>query len=161
MRRRYDKNIQVLLPAALLVCHMAFFASGCQQHKSKENQIKECADSFAVYYYNWHFEKAARFCTEESDKWLRFAASNVLEGDIDSLRNKLEDATVETGDITFLDDTTANVKVKVSNFLDFDSLGCAAHKVDHAQVKLKMALHKGQWLVRMEDLPQSEKRSRD
>lgn len=161
MRRKYYKNIRYILPVTLVAGYMAFLASGCQQHRSDEDQIKECADSFAVHYYNWHFVKAAHFCTDESRIWLRFAASNVQESDIDSLRTKRQDATVETGDITFLDDTTATIKVKISNFLDFDSLGCAAHRVGSARIELKMARHKNQWLVRMEDLPQSERQSHD
>lgn len=60
----------------------------CQPHKGSEEQLKADIDSFATYYYNWHFEKAARFCTPESKVWLRYAASNVHQADIELLKAK-------------------------------------------------------------------------
>ena len=56
---------------------MMMAGSSCKHELSEEEQLRTDADSFAVNYYNWHFEKALRYCTPESEKWLRFTASNV------------------------------------------------------------------------------------
>lgn len=50
---------------------MMMAGSSCKHELSEEEQLRMDADSFAVNYYNWHFEKALRFCTPESEKWLR------------------------------------------------------------------------------------------
>mgnify|MGYP007000016486 CR=1 FL=1 len=61
-------------------------------------------DSFANNYFNWHFPKAVKYCTQESERWLRYAASNVNETDVELLRQKPEDASIEITDIDFGDD---------------------------------------------------------
>ena len=56
------KHLYPILPT--MVCGSLFvFLSlmSCQPHKGSEEQLKADIDSFATYYYNWHFEKAARF----------------------------------------------------------------------------------------------------
>ena len=123
-------------------------------HEGSEKQLKEDIDSFATYYYNWHFEQAVKYCTPESEKWLRFAASNVHPADIDLLHAKKEDATIEIQDIDFLDDeVSANVNITVSNFLQMDTIGTEAHHVSQATFQLPMTIHNGKWKVKLEQLP--------
>lgn len=127
---------------------------GCQPHEGSEEQLKEDVDSFATYYYNWHFEKALRYCTPESEKWLRYAASNVHQADIDLLHAKKEDASIEIEDIDFLDDeVSANVSVTVSNFLQMDTIGTEAHHVSQATFQLPMVMHNGKWKIKLASLP--------
>lgn len=128
--------------------------AGCQPHEGSESQLKEDIDSFATYYYNWHFEKATRYCTPASEKWLRYAASNVHSADVDLLHAKQKDASIEIDDIDFLDDeVNANVKVNVSNFLQMDTIGKAAHLVKEASFQIPMTIHEGKWKVDLERLP--------
>ena len=138
-----------------LICSCAFLAlaaMSCQPHEGSEKQLKEDIDSFATYYYNWHFEQAVKYCTPESEKWLRFAASNVHPADI--LHAKKEDATIEIQDIDFLDDeVSANVNITVSNFLQMDTIGTEAHHVSQATFQLPMTIHNGKWKVKLEQLP--------
>lgn len=120
------------------------------------------ADSFAVNYYNWHFEKALRFCTPESEKWLRFAASNVHQADVDSLRAKNEDAQIELGDIEWQDnDSLATIEIKVSDFLQMDTIGKVARLTEKANFCLSMVRRNGRWMVRMGSPLRSETQSRD
>ena len=66
------KHLYPILPTMICGSLFGFFAlMSCQPHKGSEEQLKADIDSFATYYYNWHFEKAARFCTPESKVWLR------------------------------------------------------------------------------------------
>ena len=136
--------------------------SACHHHEGSEDQLEEYADSFATQYYNWHFEKALKYCTPESEMWLRYAASNVHQADIDSLRAKDEDATIEHGDIHYNDnDTTAIIDITAKNFLQMDSIGQVAHLVDEATFSIPMVLRHGKWMVKMGSLPRSEKQSHD
>ena len=76
-----------------------FSLSGCEPHEGSEDQLKADVDSFANNYFNWHFPKAVKYCTQESERWLRYAASNVNETDVELLRQKPEDASIEITDI--------------------------------------------------------------
>ena len=148
-----NNTIKLLGGSAIL----ALASVGCQPHEGSEKQLKEDIDSFATYYYNWHFEKALKYCTPESEKWLRFAASNVHQADIDLLHTKNEDATIEIGDIDFLDDeVSANVQITVSNFLQMDTIGTEAHHVSQATFLLPMVIQGGKWKVKLDQLPSHE-----
>ena len=54
-----------------------FSLSGCEPHEGSEDQLKADADSFANNYFNWHLPKAVKYCTQESERRLLYAASNV------------------------------------------------------------------------------------
>lgn len=140
------------------MCPGLFCLGGCQPHEGSESQLKEDVDSFATYYYNWHFEKAAKYCTPESETWLRYASSNVHQADIDLLHGKHEDAIVEIHDIDFGDDeVSATANLEVTDFYQMDSIGKPAHLVRKARFKLPMAIHEGKWKVVLRQLPQKEK----
>ena len=130
---------------------------GCQSHEGSESQLREDVDSFATYYYNWHFQKAAPYCTPESEIWMKYAASNVHQADIDLLHAKSQDAQVEIGDVDFMDDeVSATVNLTVTNFLQMDTIGQEAHAIKKATFQLPMALHNGKWKVALKELPQAD-----
>ena len=161
MRTRRN-NLRYILWMVLTMIAIITTSSSCKQEPGSEEQLLEDADSFAVNFYNWHFEQALRYCTPESGKWLRYAASNVHEADVELLRNKAEDATVEINDIDFGDDeVSAIADITVRNFLQMDSIGEEAHLVEEADFLLPMCMENGVWKVRMASLPQSGKRNHD
>ena len=128
--------------------------TGCQPHEGSEEQLRADVDSFATYYYNWHFPKAIKYCTPQSERWLRYAASNVHEADVELLRGKAEDASVEIKDVDFGDDeVSATVSITVSQFLQMDTIGKAAHLIEQADFQLPMEIHNGKWKVNLEKLP--------
>lgn len=145
------------LPATLLASSALLGVTACM-HKGSESQLKENVDSFAVHYYNWHFEKAAAYCTPESEKWLKFAATNVRPADIDSLRAKTADAEVGVDNVDFDDnDSTALAIVHVKNFLQMDSIGQAALPHKEATFRIPVVIRGEKWLVNLESLPRAEK----
>jgi len=128
--------------------------TGSQPHEGSKDQLKADVDSFATFYYNWHFPKSMKYCTPESERWLRYAASNVHEGDIKQLHEKTEDATVEITDVDFGDDeVSAVITLTVSNFLQMDTIGQEAHLIPQAEFQLPMELHGDKWKVKLEQLP--------
>ena len=150
----YQKSLQHLLIWGGLAAVSSQVLCGCQPHEGSESQLKEDVDSFAIYYYNWHFEKAAKYCTDSSEIWLRYAASNVHPADIELLHIKQADATIEIKDIDFGDDeVSANVELDVTNFLQMDTIGREAHTIPTGTFKIPMVMEGGKWKVSLKSLP--------
>ncbi len=148
---KFAKRLPLWTVAGLAVL---MTAGGCQPHEGSESQLKEDVDSFATYYYNWHFRQAAKFCTSESEVWLRYASSNVHQADLDLLHQKQEDAVAEVQDVEFGDDEiSAKVYLKVSNYYRMDTIGTEAHLVKEADVTLPMVMQEGRWKVLLNQLP--------
>ena len=156
------KHIIAMGMAVVAITTSLYTLTGCQAHEGSEDQLKNNLDSFATYYYNWQFPKAIKFCTASSEPWLKYAASNVHEADVELLRNKEADATVEINDIDFSDDgANATVSITVYNFLQMDTIGQEAHLVEEADFHLPMRIENGVWKIRMVNLPRSERRNHD
>lgn len=157
MNKRFGKYIGTWI---VMMGSISSTLSGCQPHEGSEKQLLEDIDSFATYYYNWHFEKALKYCTTESEQWLRYAASNVHPADIDLLHAKQEDATVSIKDVDYHDDeVSASVNLQVDNFLQMDTIGKAAHPVGTGSFVIQMRMHGGKWKVDLdkEGLPKLRK----
>ncbi len=152
-----------LLMVVVVVAFAAFFISQCSfSHEGEEKQLKEDVDSFATYYYNWKFPDAARYCTPESRIWLRFASTNVHQADVDILKQQKEGASHTITDVDYLpNDTAATVTIEVRNYLRMDTIGKEGRIIPEATFKLPVVYRNKRWLVRMEDLPRSEKKNRD
>ena len=147
------KSITGMLAFAICMAAGLVVTTSCQSQEGSEDQLKTYADSFAIRYYNWQFPDAAKYCTPTSEQWLRYAASNVHESDVELLRQKDEDATVEIKHVDFDNDTSAHVTLSVSNFLQMDSIGQEAHLVPGCEVQLAMEMHEGKWKVNLDRLP--------
>lgn len=136
--------------------------TSCENHADgSERQMMLALDSFAVSYYNWQYHRALRFCTSESEPWLKFAASQVTQEDIELLHQEAM-ATYEVQSIDYADDTTAYANITVFNFLQPDSIGRQPHHIDKADFWLRMTLPaaEGKWKVDLTQLPRSEKNKR-
>lgn len=148
------KSILIQGLAVAVIATAAYSFMGCQPHEGSEDQLKADVDSFATLYFNWHFPKAIKYCTPESEKWLRYAASNVHEADVEALREKPDDAAIEIQGINFGDDeVTATVNISVTHFLQMDTIGKVAHLIDQASFQVPMEIHEGKWKVKLEALP--------
>ena len=146
----------------LLMAFLCLALSGCQEAEtSPEERATALAADFADAYFNYDFKKARRMATPESEKWLRFAASNVTQEDVDLLNAQEEDATVLAEAYERTSDSTVVVTVSVRNFLSKDSLGSVGMMTDEAEFRLTTVQRGGDFLVRMEGLPRSGRQSRD
>lgn len=138
---------------AFIVCFfMLPFATSCN-HEGSEDQLNVTIDSFSTSYFNWHFKEALPYVTYDSHKWLRYAASQVHQADIDILRNQEQGATYEIGDIEFVDDSVAYVLVNVNNFLSIDTIGTEGHIVEQATFRLKAIYDNNNWKIKLNCLP--------
>ncbi len=145
----------ILRCAATLVFLVTVGSCG---NRTNDEQAAACADSFAVNYFNWNFNGAARFCTPESVRWLQFAASQVTQADIDTLRAKAHGADVEVADVAMSDDEScADIRVTVTDFMVPAAIGQGAEATAKQTFKLMAVRIGDDWKIRMEDLPRSER----
>lgn len=143
----------------LLALPMLMACSGSKD--GSEEQLKEVADSFSVGYFNYDLQKAKRFSTDDSEKWLQYIASNIQQEDVDILRQQELPATVQVGEVSYTGDSSAIVDITVEHFLKLDSMGKAGQMTDEAAFRLNAHIHNGRWYIRMEGPLRSEKRSHD
>ena len=142
--------------AALFVCSLLFLATGCGCGNADRDDAEATALAFANAYFNYNFDEAAKFCTQDSRRWLSFAASNVYGADLEVLRNMDTGATVDVAEMDFPDgDSTAVVTVEVSGFMQRDTIGKAGRVVEEGVFTLSLVRRDGQWKVRMAGLPRN------
>ena len=144
--------------AALLVCPLLLLATGFGCGNADRDNAEATALAFANAYFNYNFDEAAKFCTQDSRRWLAFAASNVYGADIEVLRNMDAGATADVAGMDFPDgDSTAVATVEVANFMQRDTIGRAGRVVDEGVFTLSLVRRDGGWKVRMADLPRNER----
>ncbi len=138
---------------------LSLFLIACNGiHTNDEERLKDNVDSFATAYFNWQYKAALPFCTQESEQWLRYAASNVHQEDVDILRAQDEGASHEINEIVYnKDDSTAYARITVRNFLQMDTIGTAGHIVKEAQIRIPLVVRNKKWLVKMEAPLQNER----
>lgn len=140
---------------------VAALLGSCGGNKNDE-QLRMSLDSFACHYFNWQFREAIPYVTPSSERWLRYAASQVRETEVEKLRNMDRPAEFEVDKIEYHDgDSTAWATLTVRHLLLMDSIGTDAHLADEAVYNVELVKAGGKWLVRMANLPRSGTKSRD
>ena len=124
------------------------------------SDAEDVANAFAESYFNLRYKNSLKYCTKESEQWISFAASQINEDDIKSLRGLEEEASVEVENVSG-DDAKCHAKVIVSNYFEADTIGKTGHIVDEGVFDITLVKEGNTWKVRMEGLPRSEKQSRD
>ena len=126
-----------------------------------EEAALEAAQDFANAYFNYDYAKACKYATPESEKWLRFAASNITQADIDFINAQEENASVSVTATDKRNDSTTVVAIEVNYFADRDSIGHVVSMTDEATFLLTVVNRNGKALVRMEGPLRSERQSHD
>lgn len=148
-------EIRKTLLSPLLACCAALAllmgSSACSG--DNKDQLENTVDSFSTAYFNWRFPAALKYCTPQSRQYLVFAASQVNKSDVEALRNKQEGANYKIANIDFKDDSTATVKVVVSNFLAMDTIGLAPQAIAEKTFHLHAIERQGTWKIALEGLP--------
>ena len=127
--------------------------SGCHDRTPDEDPTL-VADSFAEAYFNYDFSKALGYCTPESGRWIRFAASNIYAADVEALRGMASGATVEIDDVDDGDtDSTAVATVNVDGYLQRDTIGRPGRVMGAQTYRLPLVRRDGKWQVNLTALP--------
>ena len=148
------KKLLLLLTTTLLL-------TACGMIQQDDDAARQTAREWAEAYFNCDYHKAAEYSTPESEMYLRFAASNTTEEDLQVLQEG-GGATVEVSDyFPVANDTLRVVELSVSNCLEPVAVGEAPQLADQAQFQVTLVLRDKKWKVRMEGLPRSGRQSRD
>ena len=143
----------------LFLLAFALLLTACDFARNDDSEAADAAVIWANAYFNCDFHEAQRFATPESERWLRMAASNVTEHDL-QLLHAGEGATVEADEhFPVASDTLRVVTLRVSNYLSA-SLDTTARLMPKGTFLIKVVKRGDGWKVRMEGLPRSERRSR-
>ena len=137
----------------------AIMMASCNAGFESDDAALDAASKWADAYFSCDFHEAATYATPESDKWLRCAASNTTEQDLQVLQGN---ATATADDyFTVANDTLRVVTLHVRNFLKPAVVGATPQLQEEGTFLVTVVKRDGKWKVRMEDLPRSEKQSRD
>ena len=112
----------------------------------EEKAIEQSVVGFAQNYFNLRYQKALNACTPESEKWVRFKATNITQEDVDVYNSKRDTAECDVESID-LDDDKATAIVEVRNFLNCDSIGKPATICPNAKFKLELKKQGEKWMV--------------
>ncbi|WP_298452257.1 hypothetical protein [uncultured Prevotella sp.] len=149
------------IPFLAVICLLIF--GSCTKHHISEDEekIKSVTDNFADQYFNFNLKEAMQFCTPESEKWIKFIASNITQEDIDVLKNKPEGATHNTDEIIYVNDTLANIKCHVFNVMKIDTIGLRGRVSEHEIYNINVVKRGDKWMIKMEGPLQSGKQNHD
>ena len=140
----------------------AFLLSACSRMNRDDQEATDTAVKWADAYFNYDFHEAEKYVTPESRQWLQFAASNTTEHDLQLVQENEGGASVEADDFfSEANDTLRVVSLRIYDFVSSTLPADSARLVDEATFTITTVLRDGEWKVRMEGLPQSERRSRD
>lgn len=144
-----------------VICLLIFGSCTKHQISEDEEKITSVTNNFATQYFNFALKEAMQFCTPESEKWIKFMASNITQEDIDVLKNKSEGATHNTDEIIYVNDTLANVKCHVFNVVKIDTIGQPGKVSEHETYNINVVKRGDKWMIKMEGPLQSEKQNHD
>ena len=158
IRRFFERFIGMAGMGILVAC----LTQCTQKIDGSSEQLTETVDSFAYHYFNYHLKQASRFCTEDSQKWLEFLASNIVQGDVDLLREQENEAEISHDEILLQDtDSIKIIRMTVRNHLMKDSIGKVGRMVKKSVYDIQAVKHRGKWFIRMEGPLRSERQNHD
>jgi hypothetical protein len=146
-------------------CYSLFLGvllASCQLENNGFNDADNALNKWAEAYFNFDYKEAMGYMTPESAKWIRFAASNITEKDVEFIRSQDKNTVIHITDRQdVVNDTLYNATIHVSNFIQLGIGEGNNQMIDEADFDIQMVKRDGEWLVRMEGLPRSGKQSRD
>lgn len=112
----------------------------------EEKAVEQSVVGFAQNYFNLRYQKALNACTPESEKWVRFKATNITQEDVYVYNSKRDTAECDVESID-LDDDKATAIVEVRNFLSCDSIGKPATICSNAKFRFELKKQGEKWMV--------------
>lgn len=144
----------------LLIIAMTLSLAACDIIQRDSDKATDVAVQWGEAFFNCDYHAAEALCTPDSRRWLQFAASNTTQHDLDLLKQHA--AEVEATDyFPVASDTLRVVELAVRNSLSPNINAEESSQIEEVLFHTTVVKRNGQWLVRMEGLPRSEKQSRD
>lgn len=115
----------------------------------KNDQLELAADSFGLSFFNWQYQKAAKWSTEESLKWLKLQASQITQEDVKTFNEQPEGVEVEINSINTTSDTTATVTYEIHNYVVNNILTSSPTVIPDTVYTVNMVKRHGKWLTHL------------
>ena len=143
----------------LLLFMAAILMAGCNTGKDGDQQAIEAAEKWADAYFNCDFKDAGNYVTQESQKWLLYAASNTTEQELKLLQDAGGAYAKASDWFEEANDTMRLITLTVTNFLTAQQQTPTLTK--EGTVKVVVIKRGNSWQVRMAGLPQNGMQSHD
>ncbi len=143
-----------------ILCLSLWLLVSCSSVNGDDRKAVETAEAWAEAYFNAAYHQAEEYVTPESTKWLRFAASNTTEADL-QLLNRQHAVVASDDDFTVANDTLRVVALTVRNNLAPTTFDEAPSQQEESRYLITVVKRDDDWRVKMEGLPRSEKQSHD
>lgn len=146
-----------------LLTFLSFLLVGCQLfNEGTPDAAENTVASWANAYFNYDYEEALKYMTPESEKWIRFTASNITEKDVDFISQQNNKATADVQSRQIAEgDTIGTVNIRVSNYVQLGAIGKENEVINEGIFSVQVVKRSGKWQVRMEAPLRNEKQSRD
>lgn len=139
-----------LCTVILLFIGVLIGMSGCYRQSTDEDP-ENVVDSFSEAYFNYDFSEAMKYTTPESQRWIRFAASNIYPADIEVLKSMETGASVQVTNIEDGEtDSMLVATVQVDGYMTRDTLGQSGRVVDGQVFQLPLVKRNGKWLIHLQ-----------
>ena len=82
-------------------CYSLFLGvllASCQLENNGFNDADNALNKWAEAYFNFDYKEAMGYMTPESAKWIRFAASNITEKDVEFIRSQNQNTVIHITD---------------------------------------------------------------
>ena len=116
-------------------------------HSFHMDQQMETLDGFATSYFNYDFRTAAKFCTPESEKWLRYEASQMKKSDVERLVAKKYGASYVVNSIEKQSDSLSIATLEVYDYYINATIDSMGHEESKITFMIPMCYKDKQWLV--------------
>ena len=116
---------------------------------SDSNKAEKSAKSFAQDYFNLRYKHALTYCTPNSEKWIKYRASNITSDDLAVLDEQSDSATCEV-ESSEINGNVAKVGISVSHFLKCDSIGKRGYMCDEGHFEICLKKDGEAWRVDMD-----------
>ncbi len=140
-----------------LLFALAFVFNSCQLHdENAPEAVDKPLKDWSEAYFGFDYEEALDYMTPESEKWIRFAASNINEKDVSFINEHNKGAKIEIIDRQMMPgDTTCSARIRISDFVLLGFVGQENKVIDEAEYQITLVKRDGKWKVRMEGPLQS------
>ena len=134
---------------AIIAAIIALQATACLPDERQESKnMEQAAENFADAYFNHDYAKAVELATPESERFLRFRASNISEADVNMLNQRGQEATVSIKSCEQTSDSSATAIIAVEDYLSFDSIEGGGRNIPSAEYRLQLVKRGKRWLAK-------------
>ena len=131
---------------------------GCDHLPSSHGtQAENAVDSFCQAYFRYQYQRAMSFTTDDSRKWLAYAASNVHQEDVEALKAQESGVSIDIDEVVAPEqDTVGYAVVDVENYIGMDSIGQVGHLQAPARYRFDLVKRGGKWKIKLGGMPRGE-----